>query len=64
MTETRTSTGPDDRRRRELLLTVPGFGPVVCATLQADLPELGRRDNKAIASLAGLAAHIQQSGAS
>ena len=29
----------------------------------ADLPELGTRDNKAIASLAGVAPHIQQSGA-
>jgi transposase len=35
---------------------------VICATLQADLPELGARDNKAIASLAGVAPHIQQSG--
>lgn len=64
MIEARTSATPEDRRRRELLLTVPGFGRVICATLQADLPELGARDNKAIASLAGLAPHIQQSGAS
>jgi transposase len=62
MIEARTSTTPEDRRRRELLHTVPGFGRVICATLQADLPELGARDNKAIASLAGVAPHIQQSG--
>ena len=55
--EARTSTTPEDRRRRELLNTVPGFGRITCATLQADLPELGARDNKAIASLAGVAAN-------
>ncbi len=63
MIEARTSATPEDRRRCELLHTVPGFGRIVCATLQADLPELGARDNKAIASLAGVAPHIQQSGA-
>jgi transposase len=63
MIEARTSATPKDRRRRELLRTVPGFGPIVCATLQTDLPELGARDSKAIASLAGVAPHIQQSGA-
>jgi len=62
MIETRTGAAPEDRRRRELLRSVPGFGPVICATLQADLPELGARDNKVIASLAGVAPHIQQSG--
>ena len=41
---------------------IPGFGPVISATLMADLPELGALDNKAIASLAGVAPHIQQSG--
>lgn len=64
MIEARTSATPGDRRRRDLLHTVPGFGRIICATLQADLPELGSRDNKAIASLAGLAPHIQQSGLS
>lgn len=63
MIEARTSATPEDRRRGDLLRTVPGFGPVICATLLADLPELGERDNKAIASLAGVAPHIQQSGA-
>jgi transposase len=62
MIAARTSVTPEDQRRRQLLQSVPGFGPVICATLQADLPELGTRDNKAIASLAGVAPHIQQSG--
>jgi transposase len=64
MIEARTSATPEERRKGELLRTVPGFGPIICATLLADLPELGARDNKAIASLAGVAPHIQQSGAS
>lgn len=63
MIEARTSATPEDRRKGELLRSIPGFGPVISATLMADLPELGALDNKAIASLAGVAPHIQQSGA-
>jgi hypothetical protein len=40
-----------DRR----LPTVPGAGPVVAATLLAELPELGQLDRRRIAALAGLA---------
>jgi transposase len=50
------------RAKQALLRTVPGFGPVVTATLMADLPELGYADRKAIASLAGLAPHPDDSG--
>jgi transposase len=63
MIETRIQAAPRDRRKAELLRTLPGVGPVIAATLMADLPELGTIDNKAIASLAGVAPHIQQSGA-
>jgi len=63
MIEERTSATPEDRHKGELLRSIPGIGPAICATLMADLPELGARDNKAIASLAGVAPHIQQSGA-
>ena len=63
MIEARTTATPENRRRGELLRTIPGVGPAIAATLMADLPELGTRDNKAIASLAGVAPHIQQSGA-
>jgi transposase len=62
MIETRTSATPEDRRKVELLRTLPGVGPAISATLLADLPELGTLDQKAIASLAGLAPQIQQSG--
>ena len=53
---------PDGRRRRQLLQTIPGIGPAVSLTLMADLPELGSLDRKAVASLAGLAPHPNQSG--
>jgi len=46
----------------ELLQTIPGVGPAVSMTLLADLPELGRIDRKAVASLAGLAPHPNASG--
>ena len=48
--------------RARLLQTVPGIGPAVSTTLLADLPELGSLDRKAVASLAGLAPHPNQSG--
>jgi transposase len=49
--------------RMALLQTAPGVGPAVAVTLLADLPELGALDRRAIASLAGVAPHISQSGA-
>lgn len=45
-----------------LLQTAPGVGRAVALTLLADLPELGHLDRRAIASLAGLAPHPNQSG--
>jgi transposase len=53
---------PDYERRIRLLRTIPGIGPAVAMTLMADLPELGTIDRRAIASLAGLAPHPNQSG--
>jgi transposase len=50
-------------RRLALLQTIPGVGPAVAMTLLADLPELGGLGRKAVASLAGLAPHPNQSGA-
>jgi transposase len=47
-----------DRR----LQTVPGVGPIVAATLIAELPELGRLDRRKIAALAGLAPIARDSG--
>lgn len=48
--------------RSALLQSIPGVGPAVSMTLMADLPELGSLDRKAVASLAGLAPHPNQSG--
>jgi transposase len=47
----------DDRHR-----STPGVGPVLSATLLADLPELGTLPNKQIAALVGLAPFNQDSG--
>jgi transposase len=46
----------------DILQSAPGVGPVVAATLIAELPELGRVDRRAIASLAGLAPVARDSG--
>ena len=43
------------REQEDLLRSVKGVGPVVSATLLADLPELGTINRKEIAALAGLA---------
>jgi len=53
---------PANRRRGELLKTIPGVGPAVSTLLLTDLPELGRLDRRAVASLAGLAPHPNESG--
>ena len=50
-------------RRKEILTSIPGIGPQVATVLLTELPELGTIDRRAIASLAGLAPHPNQSGA-
>ena len=45
-----------------ILTSIPGIGARVATVLVTELPEIGRADRKAIASLAGLAPHISQSG--
>jgi transposase len=45
-----------------LLQSVPGVGPVLTATLLAELPELGRLDRKRIAALVGVAPFTRESG--
>jgi transposase len=52
----------DTRRLYRLLLTVPGVGLVVAATLIAELPELGRLSRRRIAALAGVAPFPNESG--
>jgi transposase len=44
------------------LRTAPGVGPVIAVGLLAELPELGRRNRRAIAALVGLAPIADDSG--
>lgn len=48
--------------RREILLSMPGVGPIISATLLASLPELGTLNRREIAALAGLAPIANDSG--
>lgn len=50
------------RTRHDILLAVPGVGPVTTAVLIAEMPELGTLDAKQAASLAGLAPYSRDSG--
>lgn len=58
----RIAADPEREAARRLLMSIPGIGERVSAILLTELPELGRRDRKAIASLVGLAPQISQSG--
>lgn len=53
---------PAWRHNEDLLVTVPGVGPIVARTVLAELPELGTLDRRQIAALAGLAPWTRQSG--
>lgn len=46
----------------ELLRSIPGIGPVTATGLLAHLPELGRLDRRAVASLGGVAPKAKESG--
>jgi transposase len=50
-------------RPNAILRSAPGVGPVAASVLLALLPELGRRDRRAISALAGLAPLAFESGA-
>lgn len=50
-------------RTEAVLRSVPGIGVKTAAALIALMPELGRLDRRAIAALAGVAPHPDQSGA-
>lgn len=52
----------DLREQSARLRCIKGIGPVVSATLIAQLPELGQLDRRRIAALAGLAPHANDSG--
>lgn len=48
--------------QKAILVSVPGVGPVLSATLLAELPELGKMDRKKIAALVGVAPFAFDSG--
>lgn len=50
------------KRRQDLLLTVPGVGPITSRTLVIELPELGSIDRRRLASLVGVAPFDGDSG--
>ncbi len=50
------------KEKDRLLQSVPGVGPILSATLIADLPELGTLNRKQIAALAGVAPFNHDSG--
>lgn len=55
----------DDRstaRKRDILCSIPGLGPVVAAAILAFLPEVGTLARKQAGSLAGLVPHSRESG--
>ncbi len=53
---------PELHAKATLLHGTPGAGPVLVATLLAELPELGQLDRRQIASLVGLAPVARDSG--
>ena len=62
--EIATLIGADEElpRQSEVLVSIPGIASVTAAGLLAEMPELGRIDAKAAASLAGLAPVTRESG--
>ena len=48
--------------KAELLVSVPGVGPITIASLLAELPELGRLNRQEIAALVGVAPFNRDSG--
>lgn len=60
--DSRIRASPVWAARRDLLQSVPGVGPNLARTLIAELPELGRLNQKEIASLVGVAPRARDSG--
>jgi transposase len=56
------ATTPALASRAALLRSAPGIGPIITATLLANLPELGQLGPKQLSALAGLAPFARDSG--
>ena len=60
--DTTVKGSPAWRATEDLLASVPGVGSITARVLIAELPELGRLDRRAVASLVGVAPFTRQSG--
>lgn len=60
--ERRIKADPGLKRRYDILISIPGVGPVAAIALIAGLPELGTCSGKAVSLLAGLAPLAADSG--
>lgn len=60
--KTAIQSDPALRRSDQLLRSIPGIGPVVAATILAELPELHSLNAKTVAALIGLAPRARDSG--
>jgi len=49
-------------RKKDILITIPGIGPITAVFLLSLLPELGQLNRKQVASLCGVAPFARQSG--
>lgn len=56
------AASPDLAHKAAILRSIPGVGPVLCATLLAGLPELGQLSRREIAALVGVAPMDNSSG--
>ena len=60
--EPRSPPIPHSPASARILTSIPGIGGRIAGVVIADMPELGSLDRKSAASLAGMAAHPDQSG--
>jgi len=58
----RISEDTTSARKRDILRSIPGIGPVAAAAILTFLPEIGTLERKQAGSLAGLVPHTRESG--
>ncbi len=62
--QTQIKADPQMKQHAKILRSIPGIGPVLCAVLIGEMPELGTISDKQIAALAGVAPINNDSGRS
>ena len=53
---------PELKQQAKILRSIPGIGPILCAALIGEMPELGSINDKQVAALAGVAPINKDSG--